>query len=165
MPGISINGVKSCKLSASGTEVHITFVSRYSGDFEVSMPLACRDELLALLTANGATRPSQPSAPAAAPAMPPARPIAATAPPARPIESPAPAPEPPAKPGQISVSVPKKWAVTADTSVHDVVLLLFNPNMDKQTGYALGPEAAKEMAIGLVKNADTVLAHKSSKKH
>jgi len=164
MPGISINGIKSCKLSANGTEVHITFISRYSGDFEVSMPLACRDELLAMLTANSAARPSPPAAPAAAPrTVSPA--TAVPAPPARPITSPAPAPEPPAKPGQISVSVPKKWAVTADTTVHDVVLLLFNPNMEKQTGYALGPEAAKEMAVGLVKNADTVLAHKSSKKH
>jgi len=162
MPGISINGIKSCRLSANGTEVHITFISRYSGDFEVSMPLACRDELLALLTSNAAARPSPPSAPAAAPRTA-AAPMPAPA--ARPIASPAPAPEPPAKPGQISVSVPKKWAVTADTSVHDVVLLLFNPNMEKQTGYALGPEAAKEMAVGLVKNAETVLAHKSSKKH
>src|SRR5262249_33601191 len=56
MPGISINGIKSCRLSANGTEVHITFISRYSGDFEVSMPLACRDELLALLTSNAAAR-------------------------------------------------------------------------------------------------------------
>jgi hypothetical protein len=153
MPGISINGIKSCKLSANGAEVHITFATRYSGDFEISMPLACRDELIALLAPGGAPKPA-PAAPVAAPA------------PAAPAPVPtAPSKTEPAKPGQISVTVPKKWAVTADTTIHDVVLLLFNPNMDKQTGYALGPEAAKEMAVGLVKNADTVLAHKSAKKH
>jgi len=149
MAGISINGIKSCKVSANGTEVHITFVTRYSGDFEVSMPLACRDELIALLAPGGAPRPSQPAAPVAQPQPAPA----------------APANEAPTQPGQISVSVPKKWAVTADTTVHDVVLLLFNPNMEKQSGYALGPEAAKEMAVGLVKNADIVLTHKAAKKH
>jgi hypothetical protein len=157
MPGISINGIKSCKLSANGAEVHITFATRYSGDFEIAMPLACRDELIALLAPGGAPQPAQPAQTAPAPA-----------PAAAPAKAPAPATPSaaePAKPGQISVSVPKKWAVTADTTIHDVVLLLFNPNMDKQTGYALGPEAAKEMAVGLVKNADTVLAHKSAKKH
>jgi hypothetical protein len=156
MPGISINSIKSCKLSANGAEVHITFASRYSGDFEISMPLACRDELIALLAPGGAPKPAQPA------------PTPAPAPAAAPAQAPAPAAASktePAKPGQISVTVPKKWAVTADTTIHDVVLLLFNPNMDKQTGYALGPEAAKEMAVGLVKNADTVLAHKSAKKH
>lgn len=151
MPGISINSIKSCRLSANGAEVHITFASRYSGDFEISMPLACRDELIALLAPGGTPRPAS-----AAPMAAPAAPVPAPA---------APSKTEPAKPGQISVTVPKKWAVTADTTIHDVVLLLFNPNMDKQTGYALGPEAAKEMAVGLVKNADTVLAHKSAKKH
>ena len=159
MPGISINSIKSCRISDNGAEVHITFVSRYSGDFEVSMPIACRDELMALLGPGSAApaippkssppKPSQPVATAAAPPRTPAPAAASEA----------------AKPGQVSVSVPKKWAVTADTAVHDVVLLLFNPNMDKQSGYALGPEAAKEMAVGLVKNADAVLAHKASKKH
>jgi hypothetical protein len=159
MPGISINSIKSCKLSANGAEVHITFASRYSGDFEISMPLACRDELIALLAPGTAPRPVQ-----AAPAAAPPAPAPAAAPPKAPAPA-APSTTEPAKPGQISVTVPKKWAVTADTTIHDVVLLLFNPNMDKQTGYALGPEAAKEMAVGLVKNADTVLAHKSAKKH
>jgi hypothetical protein len=153
MPGISINSIKSCTMSENGADIHITFVSKYSGDFAVTMPVACRDQLLALLGPGDGT--PHPGAPAPAPV-----PVAKAPAPAAPAAS-----EPAAKPGQVSVSVPKKWAVTADTAVHDVVLLLFNPNMEKQTGYALGPEAAKEMAIGLVKNADLVLTHKSSKKH
>jgi hypothetical protein len=156
MPGISINSIKSCRISDNGANVHITFVSRYSGDFEVTMPIACRDELLAMLGAGHAAPASPPP-----PVQPKPAPTAAAAPP-RAAPAPAPADD---KPGQISVSVPKKWAVTADTAVHDVVLLLFNPNMEKQSGYALGPDAAKEMAVGLVKNADLVLAHKASKRH
>jgi hypothetical protein len=71
------------------------------------------------------------------------------------------------KPGepndQITISLPKNWLVSSDLTIHDVVLLIFNHKLDAQTGYALDADAAKKMAVGLVKNADAVLAHKASR--
>ena len=65
--------------------------------------------------------------------------------------------------GELKVTAPKTWMVTADTKIHDVVLLIFNRNTEAQTGYALAPDAAKGMADAIMKNADVVLKSKGGK--
>jgi hypothetical protein len=50
--------------------------------------------------------------------------------------------------------------VTADTSGRGLVLLILNHRLENQEGYALSPDAAKQVAGGLTKSADAVLALK-----
>ena len=69
----------------------------------------------------------------------------------------------PKKNEQVSVTVPKNWLVSADVQVHGVVVLVFNHQANGQTGYALDANSAKQLAVGLVKNAEAVLTHKAAK--
>jgi hypothetical protein len=66
-------------------------------------------------------------------------------------------------PQQVRVTTPKKFMVTADVDVRGIVILIFDPTTVDQCGFALDAKAAKEMAVGLVKNADAVLAQKAQK--
>jgi hypothetical protein len=50
--------------------------------------------------------------------------------------------------------------VTADTSGRGLVLLILNHRLENQEGYALSPDAARQVAGGLTKSADAVLALK-----
>jgi hypothetical protein len=59
--------------------------------------------------------------------------------------------------------MPKKFLLAADAANHGIVALVFDPRTDKEVGYALSPKSAKELAVGLVKNADAILAHKPPK--
>jgi hypothetical protein len=68
-------------------------------------------------------------------------------------------------PQQVRVTTPKKFMVTADVSVRGIVILIFDPTTVDQCGFALDAKAAKEMAAGLVKNADAVLAQKADKQN
>jgi hypothetical protein len=75
----------------------------------------------------------------------------------------APKPEPAdSKPGQMKVAVPKKWTVTADLKVNNVVLLIFDHQLETQVGFALSAKTTKEMVAALVKNADAVLAQQAN---
>ena len=46
---------------------------------------------------------------------------------------------------------------------HPLVVLVFDPQTEKQSGYGLTAGAAREMAVGLVKYADTVAKHSNQK--
>jgi hypothetical protein len=61
-----------------------------------------------------------------------------------------------ANPDKISFKIPKNFTVTADTSGRRLVLL--NHRLENQEGYALSPDAAKQVAGGLTNSADAVLA-------
>lgn len=63
---------------------------------------------------------------------------------------------PATKPGELEVSVPKKITVTADADVHQVVVVIFDPQTPQQAAFAISPDAAFELATGLVKNSDIV---------
>jgi hypothetical protein len=65
-----------------------------------------------------------------------------------------------ANPDEIRFEVPKNFTVTADTSGRGLVLLILNHRLANQRGYALSPDAAKQVAGGLMKSADAVLALK-----
>jgi hypothetical protein len=63
-------------------------------------------------------------------------------------------------PGEIRFEIPKNFTVPADTSSRGLVLLILNHRLENQGGYALSPDAAKQIAGGLTKSADAVLALK-----
>src|SRR5262245_30206231 len=60
---------------------------------------------------------------------------------------------PPATSGQVEVAVPKAWMARALPD-RKLVVMVFDPQPEKQKAYALPPEAARAMAEALVKQAE-----------
>ena len=58
---------------------------------------------------------------------------------------------------------PKKWILGSETTKHKIVALIFDPQTDRESGFALSPKSAKDLAAGLVKSADTVSNYKPAK--
>jgi hypothetical protein len=48
----------------------------------------------------------------------------------------------------------------AETTKHKIVALIFYPQSDRESGFALSPKSAKDLADGLMKSADTVVNYK-----
>ena len=141
---IRIAEVKSSSLADDKKEVIVGGYGKYIGDVELRFARECLDDLIeALVRAKGALEPSANSA-------------------SVPSVTAAPAPErnrgPRANPDQIRFEIPKNFTVTADTSGRGLVLLILNHRLEKQEGFALSPDAAKQVAGGLTKSADAVLA-------
>jgi hypothetical protein len=59
--------------------------------------------------------------------------------------------------------VPKKWMLRSGLPDHPLVVMVFDPQTEKQSGYGLTATAAREMAVGLVKYADTLAKHQAKK--
>ena len=141
---IRISEVKSWRLSDDQREVLVGGSGKYIGDVELRFARECLDDLIeALVRAKGALEPSANSAsvPSMTAAPPPER-NGCTG----------------ANPDQIRFEIPKNFTVTADTSGRGLVLLILNHRLEKQEGFALSPDAAKQVAGGLTKSADAVLA-------
>jgi hypothetical protein len=135
--------VKSSGLSDDKKEIVVGGSGKYIGDIELRFERECLDNLLdALLRAKSALGPSANSV------------VAPVAPAPRSNGDPA------ANPDEIRFEIPKNFTVTADTSGRGLVLLILNHRLENQEGYALSPDAAKQVAGGLVKSADAVLALK-----
>src|SRR5260221_9903009 len=143
---IRIGEVKSSSLSDDKKEVIIGGSGKYIGDVELRFARECLDDLIeALAQAKGALGASANSAvvPSAAAASTPGRNGGAGG-----------------NPDQIRFEIPKNFTVTADTSGRGLVLLILNHRLKNQEGYALSPDAAKQVAGGLTKSAEAVLALK-----
>ncbi len=143
---IRISEVKSSGLSDDKREVIVGGSGKYVGDVELRFARECLDDLIdALVRAKGGLGLTTSSTSVAE--------VAA-------------APEPKRKggaganPNEIRFEIPKNFTVTADTSGRGLVLLILNHRLENQEGYALSPDAAKQVAGGLVKSADAVLALK-----
>jgi hypothetical protein len=55
---------------------------------------------------------------------------------------------------------PKKWLLGGETTEHKIVALIFDPQSDRETGFAFSPKSAKDLAAGLVRSADAVSTYK-----
>jgi hypothetical protein len=143
---IRISEVKASRLSDDKKDVIVGGSGKYIGDVELRFARECLDNLIdALVQAKGALGPSANSAPV--------RNGTAVAAPRRNGGA-------GANPDQIRFEIPKNFTVTADTSGRGLVLLILNHRLENQGGYALSPDAAKQVAGGLTKSADAVLALK-----
>ena len=144
---IRIAEVKSSSLSDDKKEVIVGGSGKYIGDVELRFARECLDDLMyALARAKDAFEPAanSPSVPSATAAPTPERNGGAGA-----------------NPDEIRFEIPKNFTVTADTSGRGLVLLILNHRLQNQEGYALSPDAAKQVAGGLTKSAEAVLALKA----
>jgi hypothetical protein len=55
---------------------------------------------------------------------------------------------------------PKKWLLGTEATRQKIVALVFDPQTEREVGFALSPKAAKDLAAGLVNNANAVTAYK-----
>ena len=62
-----------------------------------------------------------------------------------------------------SFFMPKNCTVAADLNSRKLVLLILDHKLTTQKGYALTPEAAQQIAVGLTKNAEAVLAKRNTR--
>ena len=61
---------------------------------------------------------------------------------------------------RINITVPKRWMMRSGLPEHPLVYLIFDPQTERQAGYALPAPSAREMATSLVKHADLLEQHK-----
>jgi hypothetical protein len=140
---IRIAEVKSSRLSEDKKEIIVDGSGKYIGSIELRFARECLDPLIHALTqAKSSLEPSGVGVGSGA------------------IAAPVPKRNGGANPDEVRFEVPKNFTVTADTSGRGLVLLIVNHRLENQGGYALSPDAAKQVAGGLTKSADAVLAQK-----
>jgi hypothetical protein len=154
---IRISEVKSSRLSDDHNELIIDSTGKYTGDLELRFARECLDQLLQMLMQ--AREIFEPSA-KPAPGVPASTASLAEPPVAQPGAGPVAAPK--SKPDEVRFEIPKNFTVTADTSGRGLVLMIINHRLENQNGYAFSPDAAKQVAGGLIKSADAALALKAS---
>jgi len=156
---IRVSEVKSSRLSDDNKEVIVDSTGKYTGDLELRFARECLDQLLQLLTQ--AREMLDPSAkPASVPGASASTATVAGPPLTQPSENPVVAPN--TNPDEVRFEIPKNFTVTADTSGRGLVLMIVNHRLENQNGYAFSPDAAKQVAGGLIKSADAALALKPS---
>jgi hypothetical protein len=141
---IGISAVKASRLSDDKKEVIVASTGKYTGELELRFACECVDDLIRALV--GARRTLQPSNAGTA------TPVVATAG-APPKTN---GPQVSKNPDEVRFEIPRNFTVTADTSGRGLVLLIANHRLDRQAGYALSPDAAKQLAGGLLKSAEAV---------
>ncbi|MBR1200933.1 hypothetical protein JQ634_34375 [Bradyrhizobium sp. AUGA SZCCT0240] len=139
---IRISEVKSSRLSDDKKEVIVGGSGKYIGDVELKIARECLDDFIdALVNARGTLEPTLAVAPGADAA-------AGSKRKARSGDN----------PNEVRFEIPKTFAVTADTEGRGLVLLILNHRLENQEGYALSPDAARQVAGGLTKSADALQA-------
>ena len=148
---IRISGVKSSRLSEDRKEIIVASSGKYTGELELRFACECVDDLINALTNARAAAQST-----AAPPMPPN----STPPPVLDRRPQMGGGAPGGSNGSDAVrfEMPRSFTVTADTSGRGLVLCIFNHKLERQAGYALSPDAAKQIAGGLVKSADALIS-------
>jgi hypothetical protein len=142
---IRISEVKSSRLSDDKKELIVSSSGKYTGALELRFASECLDDLIDALTL--AKNELQPSAGSAAVPRSPIVPSSRSS---------------GGNPDQVRFEVPKNFTVTADTSGRGLVLFIVNHRLENQAGYALAPDAAKQVAGGLTKSADALLSPKQA---
>ena len=140
-----ITGVRTLAISDSGSFL-VTFSTKYSGDFAIEVVTDCIQDLADKI-ASASTHKSAPDVEASRVSK--SRLELA--------EEPKGLKKRRGADGKLQVRVPKSWAITSETEKHNVVLIMFDPKSAIQSGFALSPGAAKDMAEALRKNSTFVL--------
>jgi hypothetical protein len=139
MRSLAVTGIKDFSLSDDGSEATFALVTKYAGDFAVTLPASSLKALQVPAKRDKAgakgTREKAVDGKAAAHKT----------------------------SGDFTVSVPKKWFIAAD-SQRGLVVVGLDPQTPAQSGFALRPKAAKELAAALVKQADAVAAGTPAKR-
>lgn len=149
---IRISEVKSSRLSDDGREVIVDSTGKYTGDLELRFARECLGSLIQMLTQSVNALELSVKMPVVPGAVPP--------PVARPSERQVSAPR--TNPDEVRFEIPKNFTVTADTSGRGLVLMIINHRLENQNGYAFSPDAAKQVAGGLIKSAEASLALKQA---
>ena len=144
---IRIAAVSSATMSDDKKEVIVQTTGKYTGALELRFGADCVDDLIAALTnVRGDAQPAASNR---------AVPAETTTP-----NEDGTAPVAIDKAGEVRFEIPKNCTISADTSGRGLVLFILNHRLDRQAGYAFSPDAAKQLAEGLTKSADALLAQR-----
>jgi hypothetical protein len=143
-PPIRAIDLRADNYSPDGKNIIISFATKYVAERRIySVPVECLNEFIAdlqkLKSPTGTTSINTSRQPAAAQT-------------------------PEKELNRITVTVPKRWMLRSGLPDHPLVVMVFDPQTEAQAGYALTATAAKEMAVALVKYADTVAKYEASKR-
>jgi hypothetical protein len=135
-------------------EVIVASTGKYTGELELRFARECVDDLINVLMQASASVAQPNVASSASPTA------TNAAPPAVNRDTRAKAEPLPASnnPDEVRFEIPRNCTITADTSGRGLVLFIVNHKLDRQAGYAFSPDAAKQLAVGLVKSADALLS-------
>lgn len=154
---IRIAAVGSATMSDDSKEFIVHTTGKYTGALELRFASDCVDDLIAALTsARGGAQPAAPND-----ARPAAQVVVSNATGAE-VVAPGTASE--HKPDEVRFEIPKNCTITADNTGRGLVLFILNHRLEGQAGYAFSPDAAKQLAGGLTKSADTLLAQRATPK-
>ena len=149
--------IKDVALSADGKEAKFVLVTKHSGEIGVTVPAECLKAFR--LAEGGVSEPAPPVAPAPAAASQPSdnrnaqTTVDANAQTIGERKSETTADQKPA----VTITVPKKWYVGAEADKRLVIVVL-DPMTPGQSGFALYPKAAMELAGALVKKVEAMPA-------
>jgi hypothetical protein len=143
VPPIETIALRASDRTPDGKNIIISLKTRYSSERAYSVPIECLFELIAdlqrLNSPNGVVPDKQ-------------------------LDQSVGAAQQPKDQNQIRVTVPKKWMLRSGLPSHPLVIMIFDPQTETQTGFAITATAAREMAIGLVKYADNIAKFEAGKK-
>jgi hypothetical protein len=151
LPPIKLTVLRADERSDDGAVI-LTLATKYGGERNYSAPVACFNSLISDLQKLQliATAPVKPAAPA----------TTATA------VTPGTAATPAQNLNQVAIRAPKKWMVRwmgGSGLPQPMVLVIIDPQTEGQAGYAFDAKSARELAAGLVENADALAAHEAKK--
>ena len=154
-PPINVIDIRAHEYSLDGKNIIISLATKYSAERRTyAVPVGCLHDLITDLRtlkriSDEATVEPVDEPPQQAPAPSQASGLPTSSPEAKDLT-------------RLNVTVPKKWMLRSGLPDHPLVILVFDPVTEKQSGYGLTATAAREMAVGLVKYADTVVKHQTS---
>ena len=124
---IDIIALRANDRTHDGKNIIISLKPRYSPEQTYSVPVECLYELITDLQNLNSSKGT-----------------AAI----KPLEQSISAPQPAKDLSRINVTIPKKWMLKSGLPDHPIVVVIFNPQTEIQSGYALPAAAAKEMGVG-----------------
>jgi hypothetical protein len=139
LPPINIVDFKAERYSADGKAVVVSFATKYSAEpRSYALPVESLYSFVADL--QKLQRPS----------------VTAPVPPAAPSKSKTEGLPAERDSKGIKVRVPKKWMLRTGLPERPLVIMVFDPQTELQAGFALTEKAAREMAAGLTKQANSL---------